>query len=408
MYFIAYKNILRRKSRTILAALGVTMGIMLVIVMISFSQSSDVMMEDFKKTMSGSVEITQKSNSASGGMGAFDPSVSVLDKNVIDKSERVNGVKGVASRIYIFVKVEGTDVIPSGMEAMPSDFQEMMSGTYLIGVDPKMEKEVKGYMTNIVSGTMIRKGTHGVCVIGSGLEEKSKKSVGDRIVVTYDKDEDGIIESSDKFDFDVIGVYDSDSMMTNDNIIISQDEARAINGMTSSQISMVVLDIVPEKEDSAIRKLRVLLPDADVGINKQMMKTIDDFSDRMSLMFMMMMIFSVSIGFIGIINTMIMSVVERTKEIGVLMATGWKKLDVIKLIMIESVVISILGTAGGIGLGVLGLSGMTVLFPGTGIVLNLELFLSASLFGIIVGVGGGLYPAWRAASMNPLEAFRDG
>ncbi|MDY6959971.1 MAG: FtsX-like permease family protein, partial [Halobacteriota archaeon] len=100
--------------------------------------------------------------------------------------------------------------------------------------------------------------------------------------------------------------------------------------------------------------------------------------------------------------------VERTKEIGVLMATGWKKFDVIKLIMIESVVISILGTAGGIGLGVLGLSGMTVLFPGTTIILNAQLFISAATFGITVGVGGGLYPAWRAASMNPLEAFRDG
>jgi|GEM_PF-4362288 len=405
MYFIAYKNILRRKSRTILAALGVTMGIMLVIVMVSFSQSSDAMMDDFKKTMSGSIEITQKSN---GGGGGFDRSASVLDKSVIDKAERVNGVKSVASRIYIFVKVEDVEIIPAGMEAMPADFQEMMSGVYLIGVDPKMEKEIKDYMSSIVSGTMIRKGTHGVCVIGAGLEEKSEKGIGDRIVVTYDKDQDGTIESAEKYDFDIIGIYDSDSTMTNNNIIISLDEARAINGMTSSQISMVALDIVPEKEDDAIRKLRVLLPDADVGINKQMMKTIDDFSDKMGLMFLMMMVFSAAIGFIGIINTMIMSVVERTKEIGVLMATGWQKIDVIKLIMIESVVISILGTAGGIGLGVLGLSGMSALFPGTAIVLNAQLFISASFFGIVVGVGGGIYPAWRAASMNPLEAFREG
>ncbi len=384
------------------------MGIMLVIVMVSFSQSSDAMMDDFKKTMSGSIQITQKSNSGGGGMGAFDLSGSVLEKSIIDTIERVNGVKGAAPRVYIFVKVEGVDIVPAGMEAMPGDLQEMMSGAYLIGVDPKKEKEIKGYMTNIVSGTMIRKGTHGVCMIGSGLEEKSEKGLGDRIVVTYDKDGDGRIGSGEKFDFDIIGVYDGDSQIRNDNRIISLDEARAINDMTSSQISMVAVDMVPEKEDDAIRKLRVLLPDADVGINKQMMSTIDDFSDKMGLMFTMMMVFSAAIGFIGIINTMIMSVVERTKEIGVLMATGWQKLDVIKLIMIESVVISILGTAGGIGVGVLALSGMSVLFPGTAIVLNAQLFISASLFGITVGVGGGIYPAWRAASMNPLEAFREG
>ncbi|MDY6964795.1 MAG: FtsX-like permease family protein [Halobacteriota archaeon] len=408
MYFIAYKSILRRKSRTILAALGVTMGIMLVIVMVSFSQSSDAMMEEFRKSMSGDIQVTQKSSNGGGGFGAFDLSSSVLDKEIIDRIEGVYGVNGAAPRVYEFVKVDGVDIVPAGMESMPGDFQEMMSGTYLIGVDPKKERDIDGYMTNVVKGTMIRKNAYGVCMIGVGLEEKSGRSIGDRIVLTFDKDKNGIIESADKFDFDIIGVYDADSQIRNDNIVISMEEARKIKGFTSSQISMVAVDIMPEEEDDAIRKMRVILPDTDVGINKQMMKTIDEFSDRMGLMFLLMMAFSASIGFIGIINTMIMSVVERTKEIGVLMATGWHKVDVIKLIMIESVVISIIGTAGGMGLGIIALIGMTKIFPGTEIILNAQLFVSSAIFGIVVGVSGGLYPAWRAASMNPLEAFRDG
>ena len=56
----------------------------------------------------------------------------------------------------------------------------------------------------------------------------------------------------------------------------------------------------------------------------------------------------------------------------------------------------------------LALIGMGKLFPGTEIFMNAQLFILASVFGIVVGVGGGLYPAWRAAGMNPLEAFREG
>ena len=108
MYFIAFKNILRRKSRTILAALGVTMGIMLVIVMISFSQSSDAMMEEFRKSMSGDIQITQKSEGMGNGFGGFDLSVGVLDKDILDTIERVSGVKGSAPRVYEFVKVDFT------------------------------------------------------------------------------------------------------------------------------------------------------------------------------------------------------------------------------------------------------------------------------------------------------------
>ena len=407
MYFMAYKSILRRKSRTILAALGVTMGIMLVIVMVSFSQSSDVMMEEFRRTMSGDIQVTQKSDGMVSGFG-FDLSNSVLDRDIIDTIERVAGVKGVAPRVYEYVKVEGVELIPMGLDAMPGDFQDMMSGTYLVGIDPQKERRINGYMTNVVKGTMFRKGTYGVCLIGSGIEEKSRKGVGDRIVVTYDKNGDGVIGSSEKYDFDIIGVYEAESEMRDSNVVISLEEAQKIKGFPSSQISMFAVDIVPEEEDDAIRKMRVLLPEADVGINKQMTKTIDDFSNRMSLMFVLMMVFSASIGFIGIINTMIMSVVERTKEIGVLMATGWHKVDVIKLIVIESVIISIIGTALGMCMGVLALIFMGNLFPGTQIILNLQLFVFASIFGIIVGVGGGLYPAWRAASMNPLEAFKEG
>ena len=408
MYFIAYKSILRRKSRTVLASLGVAMGIMLVIVMISFSQSSDAMMEDFRKSMSGDIHVTEKSEGMGGGFGGLDMSVGVLDKDIIRTIDRVTGVNGAAPRVYEFVKIEGVEIIMPGMEAMPDDFKEMMGGTYLVGIDPQSERNINSYMTNVVSGTMFRKGAYGVCLIGVELEEKTGKSVGDRIVVTFDKNENGVIDSGEKYDFDIVGVYDGDSDMRNSHVLISLKEAQKIKGFTSSQISMVAVDITQAEEEDAIRKMRVLLPDTNVGINREMMKTMDEFSEKMSFMFLLMLIFSGSIGFIGIINTMIMSVVERTKEIGVLMATGWHKKDVIKLIMIESVIISVIGTGCGIGLGVVAILGMGILFQGTEIILNAMLIASAALFGIVVGVGGGLYPAWRAAGMNPLEAFREG
>jgi putative ABC transport system permease protein len=115
------------------------------------------------------------------------------------------------------------------------------------------------------------------------------------------------------------------------------------------------------------------------------------------------------IGAIGMLNTMIMSVYERTKEIGVLRAIGWGRWRVVKMILMESVLLSLLGGAVGTA-GALILTKLLSRFPAAAGFIEGTLAPSVILEGFIIALGVGLlgaaYPAYRGAKLLPTEALR--
>ena len=107
---------------------------------------------------------------------------------------------------------------------------------------------------------------------------------------------------------------------------------------------------------------------------------------------------------IGILNTMLMSVLERTKEFGVLKAVGWTEEDIIVLVLSESFLLGVIGAIIGT------LSGAIVVeiakhYLGIPMAISTNLVIYAWCFSIIVGVLGGIYPAWRASKLDPIEAI---
>jgi putative ABC transport system permease protein len=114
---------------------------------------------------------------------------------------------------------------------------------------------------------------------------------------------------------------------------------------------------------------------------------------------------SLIVGGIGIMNIMLVSVTERTREIGIRMAVGARGSDVLAQFLVESIVMSSLGGAIGVGVGFIGAA---VLQKATGwaIVVSPPAILLALLFSAAVGIFFGFHPARRAASLNPIEALR--
>jgi putative ABC transport system permease protein len=108
---------------------------------------------------------------------------------------------------------------------------------------------------------------------------------------------------------------------------------------------------------------------------------------------------------IGIMNIMLVSVTERTREIGVRKAIGARKNDIIKQFLIEAVVLSELGGVAGILTGVLGGNGVAVAFD-MSMVFPWGWAVTALIVCSLIGTGFGLYPAWKAASLHPIEALR--
>ena len=118
---------------------------------------------------------------------------------------------------------------------------------------------------------------------------------------------------------------------------------------------------------------------------------------------------AILIGGLGMMNAMVMSVLERTREIGTLRAVGWSRRRVVTLILGETVVLSLIGGLVGIALGV-GLTELAAAAPGIGGMMegaySTGIFIQGLVTALCLGVLGGVYPAWVAANLQPVEALR--
>jgi putative ABC transport system permease protein len=134
-------------------------------------------------------------------------------------------------------------------------------------------------------------------------------------------------------------------------------------------------------------------------------ETASGTTEVMTLLLAAIASISLLVGGIGIMNIMLVSVTERTREIGIRMAIGARGYDVLTQFLVESIVMSLLGGLIGIGMGFAGAS-LLGRFTGWNTVVSPETVIIALVFSAGVGIFFGFYPARKAAALNPIDALR--
>jgi putative ABC transport system permease protein len=213
----------------------------------------------------------------------------------------------------------------------------------------------------------------------------------------------------DAHEFAVVGVYQAGDKWRDGGAIVPLAATQRISSkdgvVTAIHVTVddgadphaVALSIEEEHP-----QLAALERSADYGEVDQGFKILDAANLAISLL-------AVGIGAIGVMNTMIMSVFERTREIGVLRAVGWRGSRIIRMIFLEALGLCLVAAIIGAALGVLATRAVS-LVPAVSSFLepaySLDVFARALIVGVVVAMVGALYPAVRAVRLSPMEALR--
>jgi len=208
--------------------------------------------------------------------------------------------------------------------------------------------------------------------------------------------------------FRVAGIYETGLAYEEIGVVIGLREAQSLIGKPHQVMYYGIKLHDPEQAEAVRDELAAAFPEIDFALTADLAESLSDFR-TMEEMVGTISFLAVFIGGLGMLNAMLMSVLERTREIGVLRALGWRRGRVLGMILQESLVLGAVGGVCGILLG-LGLTGLLVLATGMWgaiePIYTVQLFVQAIVVALVTGVVGGLYPAWRATRMRPVEALR--
>jgi ABC-type antimicrobial peptide transport system permease subunit len=357
------RSILRQPIRTILTIVGIGIAIIAIVLL---------------RAMGDGV-VTQFTGMA-GGMGAHlmgseagaSVDLSKLDENVVRRLNMMPEVRAA--------------------EGFLTGYTEIGDLPFFIafGYQPR-GLAIREYA--IVEGEPLQ--TNRQMLLGRVAADNLNKDVGDTI---------RIFNSA----FEVVGIYETGVSFQDGGGVIPLRAAQKLFGQPDKVSFLSVWLKDPQQADAVIQEIETRFPEVDVGKASEFTEDLSDI-EMMRASTWGIAALALVVGGLGMTNTMIMSVFERTREIGVLRALGWGRRRVLGMIVRESVTLSLIGGIAGIILGVAGglaLNASPVMEGFLRLEFSFGLFAQALGTAAVLGIVGGVYPAWRASNLQPVEALR--
>lgn len=396
---LVYRNIKERKTRSILTILGITVGIGAVIALISIGFGMQESITAELVEMADVIVVTPGRQE----LGAFGEFGSFTDRD-LEMVKRIGGVKdAVAMRGEMEdVKCRGETFRLNVVGIDPRDITAVFGET--------IKREEGGEAGMMTAGRDLRENDHQACEIGYSIAYDyfdDDIGVNDRLTINGSKFRVvGVLEKQGGFRSEVdsaIYITTRDSINILDNEDISELFVRVRNIEDAEKIA----DEIEERIDDN-HKLDDFTSALTMG------SAIEQFESVFGILqAVLIAIASISllVAAMGIMNTMLMSVMERTHEIGIMKAIGAKNRNILSLFLLEAGVVSVIGGVCGCVLGVTGAQAIsfgiqTAFDVEVATIVKPEVLLGGIAVAMLVGILSGLYPARKASKMSPVEAVK--
>lgn len=361
------KNLSRQRMRTALTVLGIAVGIMTVVAL--------GVVADGLKSASGEIIQAGGADFMVGQKGAADLTFSLVTQREWDQIAAVPGVER-ATGVVIYIKRVATNPFFVTVGIRPDQ----------LAVTP----------LNVLAGDRFAPGATADIMLGARAASDLGAGVGDTITIA-------------EHDFRVVGIYQTGNIWQDSGAYAPLATVQTIGGR-ENVVTVVYVTIAAGETREAVAKrieaanpqLAVIMDVADYGEVDQGMNLIDAANLAISLL-------AVGIGAIGVTNTMVMAVFERTREIGILRAVGWRNRRVIAMVIGESLLLCLIAALVGTLLGVLATRAILLIEAIGGLLepqYTTAVFVRALVVSVVVALAGAAYPAFRAVRLTPMEALR--
>ena len=398
---IGWRNIWRNRSRTLVVIGAVVFGVWGLIFLLGFSYG-------FVNSYLENAISSQISH------------IQIHNPNYLEDPD-INYTLGNIEKIELALNQQAVDNWSkrSLLSAMISSSHANRS-CFVIGVAPESEDKLTLLSSKILEGDYFEEKGKNQIIISKRLANKLQCKLRSKIVLTFQK-QDGELGSAS---FRVKGLYSSQNNQLDDmNIYIKSSDLQRESSMSEStfhEVAILLDDL--DKIDEVKANLENALPNLIVRDYKEISPDLDLYQSQIQMsVIIMTTIFMLALIF-GIINTMLMSVLERVRELGMLMAVGMNKFKVFVMVVLETLFLSILGAPIGILLGMatiswLGRRGIDLSAWAEGLnefgmakivypFLQTSTYFTIGIAVIITAIVGSIYPAIKAVRMRPVQALR--
>jgi len=390
---MAWRNLSRRKLRTSLTVAGIIVGVAFILVLLSLVAGIDAQVRTSIRALGGADIIVYNATIINPRQSFLLGSSSTLNASIVEEIASLPHVYAASPQLTEVVIVNDTWAL-------------------IWGIDPQTFDDAAGGL-NIVEGRAIGESETYVTVLGKALYDVLNASLGQQVLVKARPSNELNNVALTNVTLTIIGVHETGVSWADRGLYVPISVVQDLTESYGKVSSILVKADDPNYVEVISSEIKALFPETRVVTIATIIERASQFLNTMTVSLGSIGMVALVAGSFGVVNTMFISVVERTREIGTMKAIGAKNSTVLKLFISEAFIIGCLGGIVGVALGSLSslaVSSLSIdILPtarNVSPLLTLPNVAVSFFLGLGTGVVAGLYPAWRAARMKPVEALR--